>query len=123
MARGVAGIAGGLIAWIVVATLGNLALRFALPGYADVEKAMTFTLDMLLGRLAVGAVASYCAGATVAWITKRNLRAAMIAAGILVVLFIPVHYNLWSTFPLWYHLAFFVSLVILTAAGARLHTR
>ena len=123
MARGIAGVAGGLIAWIVAATLGNFVLRFALPGYAEVEKAMSFTLAMLAGRLVVGALSSLCAGLTVAWITRRNDRVGVILTSILVVLFIPVHYNLWSTFPLWYHLAFFASLVIMTVAGARLHSR
>jgi len=123
MGRKIAGIAGGLIAWALVATLLNLALRFALPGYADAEKTMTFTLAMLAGRLVVGAISSLCAGAAVAWITKRNRRAAVIVTGLLVVLFLPVHYQLWSTFPLWYHLAFFASLVIMTPAGARLHAR
>ena len=123
MARGIAGVAGGLIAWIVAATLGNFVLRFALPGYAEVEKAMSFTLAMLAGRLVVGALSSLCAGLTVAWITRRNDRVGVILTGILVVLFIPVHYHLWSTFPLWYHLAFFASLVIMTVAGARLHSR
>ena len=123
MARGIAGVAGGLIAWIVAATLGNFVLRFALPGYAEVEKAMSFTLAMLAGRLVVGALSSLCAGLTVAWITRRNDRVGVILTSILVVLFIPVHYHLWSTFPLWYHLAFFASLVIMTVAGARLHSR
>ena len=123
MARAIAGVAGALVAWIVAATLGNLALRLALPGYAEAEKAMVFTLAMLAGRLAVGAISSYCAGAAVGWIAKGNLRAAMIAAGILVALFIPVHYNLWTTFPLWYHFVFFASLVVLTVMGARLYAR
>ena len=123
MAREIAGVAGGVIVWVVVATLGNLALRFAMPGYAHVEKAMTFTQDMLAGRLVVGATSSFCAGAAVGWIAKRLRRADVIFAALLVALFIPVHYNLWTTFPLWYHLAFFASLAILTLAGARLYPR
>ncbi len=58
MLRAVAGVAGGLIVWVVVATVGNLALRAAWPGYAGVEAAMSFTPAMLLARLVLGAVSS-----------------------------------------------------------------
>src|SRR4051812_44600127 len=61
---------GGLVAWTVVATLLNLALRLAWPPYATVEKAMTFTLGMQLARLVIGAVASLAAGFTTAWISR-----------------------------------------------------
>jgi hypothetical protein len=38
MVKAIAGVAGGLVVWMLVATVGNLVLRFAWPGYADVEK-------------------------------------------------------------------------------------
>ncbi len=123
MMRGIAAVVGGLVVWMVVATLINLALRYGWTAYADVEKAMTFTLAMMVARLAVGAVASVCAGATVVAIAKRNDRAVVIFAGLLFVLFVPVHYQLWSTFPLWYHFAFFVLLVGMTFVGAALYRR
>ncbi len=123
MPRGIAGVAGGLVAWIVVATLINLALRYGWPAYAEVEKEMTFTLAMMVARLILSAVASACAGATVAWISRRNHRAIMICAVLLFVLFLPVHYQLWNTFPLWYHVAFFVLLVGMVFVGAALLRR
>jgi len=49
MARGIASVVAGLVAWTVVATAANLLLRFAWPGYAATEIPMTFTLGMLLG--------------------------------------------------------------------------
>jgi hypothetical protein len=123
MVKGIAGVAGGLVVWMLVATLGNLVLRFAWPGYADVEKAMTFTVGMLIGRLVLGAVATACAGTAVAVIAKRNDRIVALFAGLLVLLFIPVHYNLWNNFPLWYHVVFFASLVSMTFAGAAMYRR
>ena len=123
MMRGLASVAAGLVVWIVVATLGNFVLRYALPGYAEVEKAMTFTLGMLAARLVLGAFASVCAGLTVAWIRRRHARAVAILAGVLFVLFVPVHYQLWNVFPLWYHVTFFVLLVVMTFAGAALYPR
>jgi hypothetical protein len=102
---------------------GNLVLRFAWAGYAEVEKAMTFTLAMMVARLVLGVLSSLGAGLTVAWITRRNGRMAQVLAGILFVLFIPVHYSLWDRFPLWYHLTFLVSLVLATLWGAMLYPR
>ena len=123
MVRSIAGVAGGLVVWMLVATLGNLALRFGWPGYADVEKEMTFTLAMLVGRLVLGAVSSLCAGATVAWITKRDARVVAIFAAVLFALFVPVPYNLWGKFPVWYHIVFLASLVVMPLLGAALYRR
>jgi hypothetical protein len=60
---------------------------------------------------------------TVAWITRRNGRMAQVLAGILLVLFMAVHFSLWDRFPLWYHLTFLVSLVPMTLWGAMLYPR
>jgi hypothetical protein len=123
MARGAAAIVAGLIAWVVVATVGNLLVRAAMGGYAEVEVAMAFTLGMLLLRLLVGAVASFCAGFVAAWISKRNGTAVKILAGVLLVFFLPVHYRLWDKFALWYHLTFLLSLVVVTMLGAMCYSR
>ena len=123
MMRAIAGLFGGLVAWFLIATAGNLALRFAWAGYAEAERAMTFTLSMMAARLFLGVLSSLGAGLTVAWITRRNGRMAQVLAGILFVLFVPVHYSLWDRFPLWYHLTFLVSLVLMTLWGAMLYPR
>jgi len=121
--RTVAGLCGGAIAWLVIATIGNLALRLSWPAYVAVENEMTFTLGMQVARLLLGALASLGAGATVAWITKGSRRAPMLLAGILLVLFLPVHYQLWDKFPVWYHVVFLSSLVVMTLLGAMLYRR
>ena len=54
MLRAAAGVAGGLIAWAVVATIIDLALRYGWADYAAVEKAMTFTFGMMVARLLLG---------------------------------------------------------------------
>jgi len=123
MLRNTAAVIGGLFAWAVVATLGNLLLRAALPGYAEVEVAMSFTLPMLLLRLLLGGVSSLCAGFIAAWIARRNGGAVRTLAGSLLVAFVPLHYVLWERFPLWYHLVFLLSLVAATMLGGRFHSR
>ena len=117
MARVVVGVLAGLVAWFAVATLGNFVLRAALPGYAEVEKAMNFTLGMMIARLLLGALASLCAGFVVAWIARRGAPVVALVA-VLLALFVPVHYAMWTTFPFWYHLVFLTSIVLLTWSGA-----
>ena len=118
MLRAVAGVAGGLFTWVVVATVGNLLLRVVWPSYSEVEVAMNFTPAMLVMRLLLGALSSLGAGFLAAWITKRSRGAVNILACLLLVVFIPVHYELWERFPVWYHLAFLVTLVAATIFGA-----
>lgn len=117
MLRAVAGVAAGLFTWVVVATVGNLLLRVVWPSYAEVEVAMNFTPAMLVMRLLLGALSSLGAGFLAAWITKRSRGPVMLAC-LLLVVFIPVHYELWGRFPVWYHLVFLVTLVAATIFGA-----
>jgi len=121
MLKGIAGVIGGFVAWFLIATVGNRVLRAAWPGYAEVEASMTFTLGMLLARLVLGAFSSLGAGLVVALITNRNGLAIKSLVGVLLVLFIPVHYSLWERFPTWYHVVFLASLVVVTLLGAALY--
>jgi hypothetical protein len=116
--RAVAGVAGGLIAWVIVATITNLVLRAVWPTYAAVEAAMSFTLAMLIFRLALGALSSLCAGFVAAWISRRNGTSVKVLAALLLAAFIPAHYALWDRFPIWYHVTFLLSLLVLPVLGA-----
>ena len=118
MLRAVAAVVGGLIAWVVVATVGNLVLRTAWPGYAEVEIAMTFTLVMLVLRLLLVGLSSLCSGFVAAWIAKGNGAAIKVLAGVMLVAFLPIHYTLWERFPAWYHVIFLLSLVAMPLLGA-----
>lgn len=121
--RTVAGLCGGVLAWFVIATVANLALRLSWPAYVQVEQAMTFTLGMQVARLLIGALASLGAGFVVAWITKGNSRAVRLVAGVLFIVFVPVHYWVWDKFPVWYHAVFLASLIVLTLCGAMVYRR
>jgi len=120
MSKSFVAVVVALIVWFVAATLGNLVLRAALPGYAQVEVAMAFTLAMLFARLALGLVSSLVAGLVCAAIAPVGSPAAKISAGLLVALFLPVHYGLWARFPIWYHLFFVGSLAPMVLLGAAL---
>lgn len=123
MTKMIAGIVAGLIAWIIVATIGNLMFRVAWPGYAEAEISMMFTLAMMVARLLLGALSSLCAGFVVAWITKRNGTGAKVLGIVVTAMFFPVHYVLWDKFPIWYHVIFLASLFPLTLLGAKLAQR
>jgi hypothetical protein len=116
--RAAGAVLGGLVAWTVVATLLNLALRLGWPAYAAVEKAMEFSLDMMIARLVIGALSSVAAGFFAAWISRRKAIATWVLVVVLLAIFIPVHYALWQRFPAWYHVFFILSLVVFTLLGA-----
>lgn len=115
--RSAGAVLGGLVAWAVVATLLNLALRLSWPAYAAVEKQANFTVLMLVARLIIGALASFAAGFTASWISRRKSIATWILVVMLLCVFVPFHYLIWTRFPAWYHLAFFVSLVVFPLLG------
>jgi len=112
-----------LVTWFFVATVVNLALRASWPHYHEAETAFNFTLAMKLARLVLGAISSLGAGFVAAWIGKDRMKAATLTGIVLLGLFIPGHYLLWSKFPIWYHLTFLASLLPLTLLGAAIYRR
>src|SRR5215475_6415708 len=121
--RTVGAVIAGLITWIFIATLLNLALRASWPHYHEAEIAFNFTFAMKLARLVLGAISSLGAGFVAAWIDKGRTRATMFTGIVLLCLFIPGHYRIWDKFPVWYHLTFLVSLLPLTIIGGALNRR
>jgi hypothetical protein len=121
--RAVSAVIVAILVWFTVATVGNLALRAVIPGYASVEGTMTFTLPMQIGRLVLGLVSSVCAGIVCAAIARSNRMPVQIAASIMVLLFLPVHYSLWAKFPVWYHAFFLITLAPAVLVGATLWKR
>jgi hypothetical protein len=118
MIRTVAAVIIGCVVWFLMATVGNFLLRALLPGYATVEPSMAFSLSMLFARLVLGIVSSFVAGFVTAAVAQRKPAAVYAFAIVLVLLFLPVHFNLWAKFPVWYHITFLVSLAPLVLMGA-----
>jgi hypothetical protein len=108
---------------VVVATLANLLVRALLPGYAAAEPTMSFTLAMMVARLGMGIVSSLAAGFACAAVAHGNGVAVYSCAALIVLFFLPVHYNLWHKFPLWYHVFFLFTLAPLVMLGAALRRR
>jgi hypothetical protein len=118
MWRMIAGIIAGLCGWAVVATVLNFGLRMAIPGYVAAEPILAFTLTMKIARLTEAAIASIVAGALVHAIAPASRWAPWIAGGITLCLFLPVHVQIWSKLPVWYHLTFLLTIVPLFVLGA-----
>ena len=120
MLRAAGSILAGLVTWAIIVTLLNFGLRLTIPGYHAAEATLQFTLAMKIGRLAEAAIASVAAGAVVTLIAPRTRWAPALVGLIILGMFLPVHLSLWDKFPIWYHLAFLVPLVPLTAGGGML---
>jgi hypothetical protein len=120
MARKIIAFVCGLAAWVLVASLLDRLLRVGLSGYAAAEPAMAFTLSMKWARLAEGALASLSAGLVIARVAPQGRRLPLILGVLVLVAFLPVHYNLWDKFPIWYHLVFLLTIVPLVLVGARI---
>lgn len=121
MIRAALAVVAGLVVWAVCATGLDVLLRHALPGYAAAEPQLDFTLAMMIARLALpGAIPSLAAGFAGAWISRGSRVVTALLALILLGMFLPSHYHFWTKFPLWYHLTFLGSIVLLTWFGARL---
>jgi hypothetical protein len=120
MKRAILAFAAGLVVWILVISVLNRGLRLLMPGYALAEPTMSFTLGMQTARLGIGALTSLIAGATAGWIAPASPKMPLLLGGMLLIAFMPVHVQLWSLFPFWYHLVLLGTLVPLVVLGSRL---
>jgi hypothetical protein len=124
MAKGILGGIAGLVVWVIVVTVGGLILRGAWPAYSRVAEAMTFTLPMMVARLAISVLATVAMGLVTSAVARQSSTLARVMPGVLLlVAFIPVHIALWEKFPVWYHVTFLTSLVPLTYAGGKIAAR
>ncbi len=120
MLRKIGAVLWGLFAWVVISSVGDRLLRMGWPAYAAAEPTFAFTLGMMWARLLLGAVSTLASGFVAGYICERH-RGTVLGLGIfLLLLFLPVHYRLWTRFPVWYHLTFLASLVPLTWLGAEM---
>lgn len=125
MVRTVLSVVAGVVAWLLLVTLMDRTMRHFWPDYAANFAAMTFTLQMMLARLAESTVALIVASMIAVGVAPAS-RAAPWAFGVLMfAFFAPYHYTLWTKFPVWYHAYFLLSLIavpVLVASVMRRRT-
>ncbi|MFM7349726.1 MAG: hypothetical protein ACKO01_09585 [Erythrobacter sp.] len=122
MTRQIGAVLAGVVffaAFVVV--LNRLAIA-SWPAYAAAFEADRFTFLMMVARLCIGAAGLLGAGFIVALIAPQAPIAIIMAAALLLLLggSIHLHEPTWSSFPLWYHLAFIGSIVPAVLIGGRL---
>lgn len=120
MIRNIGAIIAGIVAWVIIVTILDHAMRFTWPEYGAAVPVMVFTLRMMFARLAEAAVTTLAAGFINRLIARTSLWPATVQGVVTLLCFLPIHYQLWQKFPVWYHLTFLGSLVPLTVLGAAL---
>src|SRR5437762_8013915 len=98
MLRNIGAILAGLVAWVVIATVIDRAMRLAWPEYAAALPLMVFTLPMMFARLAEGAVTTLASGFINRLIARAPLWPATVQGAIVLLLFLPAHSKLWHSF-------------------------
>jgi len=122
MKRSIFASLAGLLTWLIVVTVIDRVLRLSLPDYTAAEHTLQFTLAMKWARLLMAVVTSVAAGAVAAWISPGR-RAPLIVGSVVLGMFLPVHIAIWSKLPVWYHLAFLLTIVPAVLLGALLPPR
>ena len=123
MLRNIGAILAGLVAWVVIATVLDRAIRLCWPEYDAAVPSIVFTLPMMFERLGEGAITTIAGGIINRLIARGSLWPAAVQGVVILLLFLPTHYKLWHNFPIWYHLTFLGYLIPLTVLGAALVPR
>jgi hypothetical protein len=123
MKRSILACLAGLLTWIVVITVINRILRLSLPDYTAAEHTLQFTLGMKWARLLMAIVTSLVAGAVTRWTAPTSRWAPLIVGSVVLAMFLPVHIGIWNRFPVWYHLAFLLTIIPAVLTGASLAVR
>ena len=118
MLRLVLGAVLGVVAWFAVVIGVSLVLREAAPALAAAMNAHA-TAIALWERLAVSFLGSLVAGYVAALVGGDRLRAPLATGVLMLLFFVLYHTTIWTQFPIWYHLTFFASLLLLSLAGGR----
>lgn len=118
MARLILGALLGIVAWVVVVIGVSLVLREVAPALSAAMNVHATAIS-LAERLAVSFLGTLAAGYVAALVAGDRHRAPLATGILLLLIFVPYHSTIWTQFPLWYHLTFFVSLLLLSIVGGR----
>jgi hypothetical protein len=122
MLRTIAGVVLGVVAWFAAVAALGYAAGHAWPALAAASRhPLTLSVAMLAARLGVSFLSSIVGGLIAALVSGERFRAPLGAGMLLLAFFAYYHVTMiWHDFPVWYHLTFFVSLVLLSLLGGRL---
>lgn len=124
MLRMIGGAIAGAVTWLVVVMILNLGLRYGWADYHAVEKAMIFTVPMMIARLTESGISSILGGYVAATMGRDRTWSPLLAGVILLIPFGYFHlFIIFAKFPLWYHVTFLTSLIVLSLFGGSLVKR
>jgi len=126
MLKLILGAALGVVAWFAVVIGVSFLLREFAPALGAEMNAHATTIS-LCERLAVSFLASLTGGWVAALVGGDRMRPPVVTGVLMLLIFVPYHLYgrdpagpIWTSFPIWYHLTFFVSLLLLSILGGRL---
>lgn len=118
MWRSILSVVVGVVVWFALVTAGNFALRAAWPAYAAADgPEMSYDLAMKIARLSMSTISLILASFLAQRIAHGSRNAAIAFGVTMLIIFVPIHYQLWPKFPIWYHLTFLSSLLLLPLAA------
>jgi hypothetical protein len=123
LVRTISALVAGAISWEAVVALATLLGRLVWPAYAAVEEQRIFTMDMLLSRLTVGALATLAFGMVVSWVARDEMKSIRLVIFAWLLFSVADHILVWDQFPVWYHLLYLAYIVPLALLGGRIKRR
>jgi hypothetical protein len=123
LVRTISALVAGAISWEAVVAMATLLGRLVWPAYSAVEEQRIFTLDMLVSRLAVGALATLAFGFVAAWVTNGETKSMRLVIFAWLLFSVVDHIIVWEQFPVWYHLFYLAYIIPFALLGSRIKRR
>lgn len=106
------GVLAGLVAYMIVGSLGLYLLKVSWTNYAIASGDKSYALTMLLSRLFVGILASVAAGVSATRITNDSGRSAWLVGVIVFCVAAYIHFvNVWADYTVWYHFVYLLPII------------
>ncbi len=118
------GLVYGALTAITLGVLASFVARSTWPAYAAAEPTRAYTLTMLWSRLVAGAVITSISAIVATRVANDRGRAAWWLGALFLAVSLPHHvFDVWSEYPVWYHLLYLGYLVPIAGISGRVVTR
>jgi hypothetical protein len=106
------GILAGPILYVFIGTISLYLLKISWTDYAIASIDKSYTIEMLLCRLAAGIIAAIVTGVVTTKIANDNGRSAWLVGIFVFCVAAFIHFvQIWNDYPAWYHFAYVVPIV------------
>ena len=123
-ARHAIGIVTGALAAVAVGVIATLLAERLWPAYAAARPTKSYTLAMLVTRLAAGALAAAVGAFVTTRLARDDGRAAWWLGGLFLAVSLPDHlFLVWQDYPAWYHVVYLTYLVPVAGVAGTITAR